>query len=127
MASGMISSMLAALRSRLWVRLVGLFVLASVVPLLGAGWITARLLEERARTEMRYFKQLFGVDLSIKSQADYAARLSMMNGTDIAFAIEAGLDEAALDRRLDQNAARLQGFNEAKLPLAPVFTYQSRR
>lgn len=51
MASGMISSMLAALRSRLWVRLVGLFVLASVVPLLGAGWITARLLEERARTD----------------------------------------------------------------------------
>lgn len=88
---------------------------------------TAREVEERARTEMRYFKQLFGVDLSIKSQADYAARLSMMNGADIAFAIEAGLDEAALDRRLDQNAARLQGFNEAQIPLAPVFTYQSRR
>ncbi len=43
--------MLAALRSRLWFRLVGVFLLASVVPLIGAGWITAGLLEERARSD----------------------------------------------------------------------------
>lgn len=51
MAIGMMRSMLTAMRSRLWVRLVGLFLLASVVPLVCAGLLTARMLEQRTRGE----------------------------------------------------------------------------
>lgn len=58
--------MIEALRSRLWIRLVGVFLLASVVPLLTAGWFVSGWLE--SRTEAEAAKRL-------RAQAQLAASL----------------------------------------------------
>lgn len=78
---------------------------------------------KRARVEAQFFRDVFDVDVSVRDQRDYEARLVAVGRSDVLFAMEEGLDEAVLINRLRLNHARCMGQNLRGVLLEPPYQY----
>lgn len=71
---------------------------------------TAEQERRRARTEAAFYRIEFGVDFGFSGPQIVQQRTDLLNGGDLAYAIEEKIDWRLLDARMKLNRARMEGF-----------------